>query len=156
MTIRLLVFDDEVLSCSKSGTIWGRVYFDLGDEDFPGRGWSDMVVAFVAAWQSALVQLARLDKHKERVYFMDGPYAIDVTLCGEGTVTLDFIHDDATKDSRKTRIDALLRNAVSVSDQLLSICKVRGWLDGNDIHELIVTRQQGVEILATLASNMQH
>src|SRR5262245_13760143 len=105
MTIRLLVFDDELLSRSKSGTAWGRVYFDLGNEAFPDRGWSDMVVAFAEAWLSALIGLARFDKHKERVYFMDGPFAIDITLRGEGMVTLDFIHNDVTRHSMTARID---------------------------------------------------
>jgi len=150
MDIRLLIFDDELLSRSKSGTLWGRIYFDLGQEAFPDRGWSDMVVAFIGAWQKALIQIATFDADRRRVHFMDGPFAIDITPCADGFVILHFIHKDLVKHSMKGHINDLLQDAVSSSNHLLSICERHGWLRDPETQELMFTTQGGVETLAAL------
>ncbi len=85
-----------------------------------------------------------------------GHSLFDITLLGEGMVRLDFMHKDATTHAMKALIHELLRNAVSASDGLLSICKGHGWLRDSDTQKLVVTLQQGVETLTMLDSNMQH
>jgi hypothetical protein len=153
VTVRLLVFDDELLSVSKSGSVWGRIYFDLGDRAFPDKGWSDLAVAVATAWLEALIQLTSAATRRERVHFMDGPLAVDVSLSSSGSVNLDFIHNDTIRHSAVARIDELLQNAVSSGDALLAICKHHGWSSDSAFPELIVNVQKGVEALARLRAD---
>jgi hypothetical protein len=57
-TLRLTVVDDKFFTRSKSGAIWGRVYFEIGDSFFPDKGWTDLIAAFTTAWLEALTRIA--------------------------------------------------------------------------------------------------
>ncbi len=39
-----IIFDAKSLELSNKGSITGILYFDFGDFQFPGIGWSDFVV----------------------------------------------------------------------------------------------------------------
>lgn len=150
MTVRLRVFDDELLNCSKSGTVWGRIYFDVGDSSFPDKGWSDMAVAVASAWLSGLIEVASIDSQKDRVYFMDGPASVEVTLGRNGLVNLDFLHKDSVKYSAKESLDGLLQDAIFAGDHLLTICKNHGWYGISDTEKLTLTVHRGREVLENL------
>lgn len=150
MSVQLLVFDDELLSVDKSGSVWGRVYFDLVDRAFPEKGWSDLVVAFATSWLEAIIQLASAARLRERVDFMDGPLAVDISLNDGGLVKLDFIYKNAVQYSEVAHIDELLENAVSVGDELLAICNRHGWSSDSDLSDLIVNVQKGANVLIRL------
>jgi hypothetical protein len=147
MTVRLLVFDDELLSRSKTGTVWGRIYFDLGDLAFPEKGWSDMAVVFLNSWLEAITQVAAAGTCTERVYFMDGPLAVDICVNAPGLANLTFLHKDIVRRLATARVDGLLQNAVSAGLEMLAICKRHGWSDDSDFLRLVSNVERGAKVL---------
>jgi hypothetical protein len=149
MNVRLLVFDDEVLSVAKSGAVWARIYFDLGDRAFPEKGWSDLAVAFATSWLEALT-LTSAGSSRERVDFMDGPLAVDISLNKPGLVDLSFIYKDAVQYSAVARLDELLQNAISAGTEVVKICRRQGWLSDPDFPHLTASIEKGMKALTVL------
>jgi len=149
MTLRLKIVDDESLACSKSGPIWGRVYFENDDWFFPEQDWTDMVVAFSNAWLEALVRMAAGATSRETVRLMDGPFQVALSSADNSFIEVNLIHKETVEHSVQVVLGDLLQNAVSVSKLLLMICQRRGWHDYDpDIKALADSLKRGVEVLA--------
>src|SRR5712691_6270066 len=115
-SLRLTVVDDKFFTRSQSGTIWGRVYFEIGDHFFPDNGWTDIVVAFSSAWLEALIRIGTESASRERVWFMDGPFVIDISAeGGHGLLGLSFLYKEAVRESTGARLRDLLQNAIAAS-----------------------------------------
>lgn len=148
--IQVKTSDDEFFTRSQSGAIWGRLYFELRDEAFPDRGWTDLVAGFAAAWLDALIRIAGGSKTQERVWFMDGPFAVEVLANNaHDLLKVTFLHKEAVKQSAEANVRELLENAISVSEEVLVSCKKRGWAD-TDVSNLEKAVQRGVEVLRGL------
>jgi hypothetical protein len=146
-TVRLLVFDDELLSRSKSGTVWGRIFFDLGAQSFPDNGWSDLVVVVTNAWIEGLLRIKAHTTETTKVSFMDGPLLVSISPTGSGLVQLDFIHKDCVKHSAITSFDELLQDAISAGKNLLDICRHHGWSSDPDYIRLVANVERGIRLL---------
>lgn len=131
LDVFLVVKEDQFFARSKTGTIWGTIYFQIGDDNqfFPAKGWTDMVAAFVAAWLLALVRVTNGTLANQRVHFFDGPFAVHFSLPHEGEVNLTFLHNEESKLSTIAEIRQLRVHAVSVGQELLLACQRRGWND---------------------------
>jgi hypothetical protein len=130
LDVFLAVEEDEFFARSNSGTIWGTIYFQIGDNQFfPGKGWTDMVAAFVAAWLEALVQVTNGTVANQRVYFFDGPFAVDFSVPQKGQVNLTFLHNEESKLFALVDVQQLRAHAASVGQELLLACQRRGWND---------------------------
>ena len=148
MTLRLVTIADEFFKRSASGTVWGRVYFESDGQFFPDSGWTDMVVPFSSAWLEALTRIASGSTDRETVWFMDGPFRLDLSMTSSGLLEITFVHKEAVKESTKASIEELLQDAISVGKQLVTSCKERGWPDSDDdIKCLVTATEQGVTAL---------
>jgi len=128
LDVLLVVQKDEFFSRSKSGAIWGTVYFQVGDNQFfPGQGWTDLVAAFVGVWVEGLLRVTDGICKKERVAFFDGPFAVDVSMPQKGFVNLDFVRDEKPVLSKTVEIKHLLAHGHAVARELLSHCEHRKW-----------------------------
>jgi len=145
--LRLLVFDDELLSRSQSETIWGRIYFEIGGEPFPESGWSDLVVAVTNAWLEAVLQATSGMSASTKVHFMDGPFHINIAPVAARLVSLGFAHRGIVKRSLTSPIDALLQDAISAGDKLLHICTDHGWSDDSDCSRLAANLRWAIKSL---------
>jgi len=144
--VSLVVKDDQFLTRSKHGTIWGTIYFHISDNTFfPGTGWTDLVAAFVRVWLDQLQRIARRTTTKERVPFFDGPLFVDLSVLPEGLVELRFIHKEEVKTTVTVSILDLLRNAESAAESLLSMCYRKGW-SNQDTEALKGLLQSGRQI----------
>lgn len=144
--MRLLLDDNEFLTRSQGGTVWGKVYFKLGDQFFPEHDWTDMVVAFAGAWLEALIRIANQSTKRETVWFLDGPFSISLFVASEHALEITFLHKDAVKHSTNELIANLLKDAVSTGSQLLRRCKQNGWLD-HDTETLQIALEKGSTLL---------
>ena len=135
--LRLNVFDDELLSRSRSGTVWGRIYFELSGDYFPDPGWSDMTVVFSDAWLRALVQIASTRSKTEQVHFMDGPFSVIIHSDRSGSAQVDLLHETSVKHSARVLLEQALKDAISVCERLISICQAHNWTDDTDYLRLL-------------------
>jgi hypothetical protein len=126
LDVLLVVQEDKSFALSKHGTIWGTVYFQIGENQFfPGQGSTDLVAAFVGAWVEGLVRVAEGISKQERVPFFDGPFAIDISMPEKGFVNLSFVRDEKSVISKTVEIKHLLAHGQSVARKLLSQCQKR-------------------------------
>ena len=132
LDVLLVVEDDGFFARSRSGAIWGTVYFQIGDgRFFPQRGWTDLVAGFVAAWLDGLLRVAGGISKNERVAFFDGPFAVNISMPQKGFVNLSFEHSEKSEMSKDVEAKQLLAHADSVARELLSKCQHKGW-ENND------------------------
>lgn len=130
LDVFLVVQEDGFFTRSKSGSIWGTVYFQIGESQFfPDKGWTDLVAAFVGGWLEGLLRIAEGISMKERVAFFDGPFAVDISMPQRGLVDLSFVHRDKPALSKAVEIKHLLAHGHSVARELLSLCQQRQWSD---------------------------
>jgi hypothetical protein len=135
MTIQLVANSQE-LERSKSGTIWGRVYFQVDDRSFPDQGWTDIAIGFTEAWLNALTRILS-GACEQTVRFLDGPFAVQLLAEGEDRVAVNFFHKEIPIGKAGALITDLMENAVSVSKSLLLACRQNAWSD-NDVTELVL------------------
>ena len=148
-SVEMKVTDDQFFTRSRSGAVWGRIYFEIGDSFFPDNGWTDLIVAFTTTWLEALTRIAVGSVASDRIWFMDGPFAIDVSASGRGLLKVTFLHKEAVKQSTEAGVRDLLENATTVSKQVLASSQQRGWT-GKDVADLAAATQRGVEALRNL------
>jgi hypothetical protein len=128
LDVLLVVHEDEFFARSKHGTIWGTVYFQIGENQFfPGQGWTDLVATFVGGWVEGLLRVAEGISKEERVPFFDGPFAVDISTAQKGFVNLEFLRDGKPMISKTADIRHLLVHGHSVARELLSLCQHKQW-----------------------------
>jgi hypothetical protein len=86
---------------------------------------------------------------KERVRFMDGPFAVHISAAENDLLEIAFLHKGAVKQSAEASVRGLLENAITVSQQVLASCQRRSWTD-RDVSNLEAAAQRGVEALRSL------
>lgn len=129
---RLIFQIDPFFKRSKSGSIWGTIYFENGDgQAFPDRGWTDLVAAFLRGWMSALVRIAHGTSSTERVVFYDGPMQVELNAKGRNLVEIIFFHREEPQVTAEEEMLHLLSGSARVSETLLTACEERDWYDAD-------------------------
>ncbi len=146
-----LVADTTSLMRSEIGTIFGNICFETEEGCFPDEGWTDLVVAFSSAWLNALIRIATGSARRESVWFMDGPFRLDLCANAPEQVQISFVRTQLQGESvlqtATASTEGLLRDAVSASEDLLRACEQKGWRDP-DCAELWSAADRGTAVLA--------
>jgi hypothetical protein len=134
-----LVVDTATLAKTPRGTITGAVWLRDGDAyaqaDFPEVGWSDSVVAVLAAWLPELQRLARTipatDANAD-CHFLDGPYLVTVRVERPGVWRLRCTErrtHGAASEGPEWRTDSgiFLASVTRAATTVLGFCDTRGW-----------------------------
>jgi hypothetical protein len=141
-TVQLVFVVDQFLKRSKSGSIWGTIYFQIADSEvFPDRGWTDMVGAFLRNWLDALISVAEGVAQKEESPFFDGPLSVHISSLDKNVVQLTFVRYEDTKNSAVATIGDLLRNAIAVAEEFLGVCGHQGWSNGDTEAVAVLSKQ---------------
>ena len=104
---------------------------------------SDIIVVILGWWAAAVLRLLRNSNGSERVHFMDGPYAIEISKSELGRLHLRMFagpgggREVATGEADVTRFATELSGQ---SRKLLNECKARGWWSA-DADELTLQLQ---------------
>lgn len=128
------------LNRTRLGTISGQVWFAFeGKKAFPEDGWTDILIPVVKAWIESLYRLREGRANSESVFFMEGPFRIDLFLFpGVDLVTIHFVRRgdaDALVESATGSLRELLTSATKTAKLIINQCKKLGW-SNDDIVEL--------------------
>ena len=125
-----LVTDLGRLHVRPQGPVTAGIWLVTGDTEFPMVGWSDFAVVILGWWMAALLRLLRNESRTERVHFMDGPYAVEISRTALGTLHFRMLagrsggHQVATGEAE---IRKFICELTAQSQKLLDECKVHGW-----------------------------
>jgi hypothetical protein len=74
-----LVVDPASIVFRRRGPATGDISLTMADTVFPAMGWNDYALVILDAWLGAVLRTVRRTSNTERVHFMEGPYAVDMT-----------------------------------------------------------------------------
>ncbi|MCB1020413.1 MAG: hypothetical protein KDC27_10820 [Acidobacteria bacterium] len=118
------------LNVRANGPVTAGIWFATDSSGFPMVGWTDFIVVILGWWVAAILRLLREDSGTERVYFMDGPYAVEVSKSAWGRLHLRMFagpgegQEVATGEADVTHFIAELSRQ---SQKLLDECELQGW-----------------------------
>lgn len=62
---------------------FGKIYIQLDDYAFPGKGWTDFGSDLIYWWMESLIKLLTKTEKKVRCSFMDGNYRFDLEISND-------------------------------------------------------------------------
>lgn len=93
-------------------------------------GWSDLIVVVLGWWAAAILRLLRNDSRMERVHFMDGPYAVEISRPASGRFHLRMFAGPSgglEVAAGEADVERFISELSSQSRTLLYECKLQGW-----------------------------
>jgi len=128
-----IIVDENSLDISKHGSIYGEIFFKVGETCFPGPEWDDFPVVILKWWIDAwkAIWIGKSGTASEFL-FMDGPVKIKIKKLNEETAALDFIRQGSKEPYVQCHIDQLKRALLVASRKVLREVNKRGWKT-NDI-----------------------
>jgi hypothetical protein len=131
MTIQThLVTELGTLHVHAQGPATAGIWLVTSGSEFPRAGWNDFVVVVLGWWSAAILRLLGDNPGRERVQFMDGPYAVEVSKAQSGRLQLRMFagpsggHEVAVGEAD---IKQFIRELVTQSGKLLDECRLREW-----------------------------
>jgi hypothetical protein len=107
----------------------GEIWVALGGSEFPARRWNDFIVVVLSAFVTAVRQVIDGAGHA-RVYFMDGPHAVDLAS-GDGAWIVRLVDTGSRETVRAESAvppAALLSSVLDAADEVLSAhARARSW-----------------------------
>jgi hypothetical protein len=129
-SLRLLTVP-ESLSRTAMRTRDSVIFFEFEKGFFPSEGWIDLAPDFSYAWLNAVMRIASGVSDSETVFFMDGPYVVELKAERPGFVYVHFFEDrpQGKIDRGGIRCSAkdLLEDAIFVMQRLRDACAKNGW-----------------------------
>ncbi len=108
----------------------GNIWLDVEGYKFPAEDWNDFVVVVLGWWANAMLRLLRNDSANETVNFMDGPYAVEVSITSAGMLrfrALEGIGRHIEKATGEAPPIAFVESLISQSREVISACRHQGW-----------------------------
>lgn len=128
--------DLESLEASQSGTIWGGVWIETTDENFPELGWNDMSVAFTCELAGALAAAKGRKHSSKRVHFYDGPFSLIIDSSSAGGLVVSLRGSGSEKVLNPIPATKAVENVLPTALGLLDACRARGWGENPDVVRL--------------------
>ena len=125
-----LVIDLGTLHVCANGPATAGIWLVTNNSEFPRAGWNDFIVVVLGWWSAAILRLLRNNSRTERVRFMDGPYAVEVSKEQSGKLQLRIFA--GSSGGREVAVgEADIKRFVSElatqSRKLLDECRLREW-----------------------------
>lgn len=97
---------------------------------FPMARWSDLVVVVLGWWVAAILRLLRSNSRRERLQFMDGPYAVEISRASTGRLRMQmFAGPSGGSEVAVGEADlvSFVGELAAQSRRLLEECRLREW-----------------------------
>jgi len=123
--------------------------FEVGNFAFPHTSWDDFVVPVITDWVIQLC-LKKLSIGKQRVLeFMEGSFAVYVTLINNEEVFLEFVKESVSKvvklDETTTTYEELRNEVISVAKDLILTLQQNSIID-RDYEALVAVMKRVKEM----------
>jgi hypothetical protein len=125
-----LVTELGTLSVRTQGPATAGIWLITDNFAFPGVGWNDFIVVVLSWWVAAILDLLHNDNSRKRVHFMDGPYAVELSLTPAGRLQLrQFVGASGGCEVAVGHADVrrFVDELSTQSRQVLEECRLRGW-----------------------------
>jgi len=122
------------LNVRPQGPATAGIWLTMNGSHFPMIGWNDFVVVVLGWWMAAIVRLLQNESVIERIDFMHGPYAVEISRMKSGRFQLrtfagpDGGHEVAVGEAA---VKAFVSELSIQSQKLLDECRLRGWWSPN-------------------------
>jgi hypothetical protein len=124
--VRVIVVPSSV-SPGTQGPATGEIAISFNDIVFPLPGWNDFIVVVLEAWASALLRLLRGTSRSERVHFMEGPYAVDISRVEGGAFRVCAIErPNRERFCVDVRPVSLVESVATAAEAVLLVCRQAG------------------------------
>jgi len=120
-----------------------------GEDTFPAVGWDDFGVVILGWWAGALCRILRSESKNELVHFMDGPYAVEVSMPEPGMLNFRMIARDVEVGTGAAEAKLFVANVIAQSQKLLDECRLQGgWSsDADHLASELMTLEQEARLL---------
>jgi hypothetical protein len=136
------------LNVRLQGPAIAGIWLTINGSHFPMIGWNDFIVVVLGWWTAAILRLLQNESASERIHFMDGPYAVEISRMKSGRFQLrtfagpDGGHEVAVGEAA---VKPFVSELSIQSRKLLDECRSRGWWsrDAEDLkaHLQIIDRE---------------
>jgi len=145
-----LFVDSSTLLLRKSGPAIAVICIVTGEDTFPGVGWDDFAVVILRWWAGALCRILRSESKNELVHFMDGPYAVEVSMPKPEVLNFRMLARDVEVGTGMAEAKLFVANLIAQSRKLLDECRLKGWWSSDADHlasELITLERKARPLL---------
>jgi len=141
----VLFVDSSTLLVRQSGPAIAVIYIVTGEDTFPGLGWDDFAVVILGWWAGALCRIIGRESKTELVRFMDGPYAVEVSMPEPEILNFRMFARDVEVGTGVAEAELFVANVIAQSQKLLDECRLKGGWSSDADHlasELITLKQE--------------
>lgn len=144
-----LFVDSSTIWVRQSGPAIAVIYIVTGEDTFPGVGWDDFAVVILGWWAGAFCRILRSESKNELVHFMDGPYAVEVSMPEPGMLNFRMIARDVEVGTGAAEAKLFVANVIAQSQKLLEECRSKGgWSsDANHLASELITLEREARLL---------
>lgn len=125
-----LVTELGMLKVRVHGPAIAGIWLVTGRDGFPMVGWTDFVVVLLGWWSRAILRLLGNNSGTERVNFMDGPYAVELSMAQSGKLRFRmFAGFSGGREAAvgEADIKRFISELATQSRKLLDECRLREW-----------------------------
>lgn len=124
--------DPSTMEPTGSGSIVGELWLTLNGVAFPHERWTDFVVPILTWFTNGLSKL-RDGADSVTVGFMEGPYAVEISVASEGRLRLRALVGANGNEELSTVVGAqdFAESILCSADAVLTECESRRWLDSH-------------------------
>jgi hypothetical protein len=115
--------DLSTLDLRRRGPATGNIVLLVDGEKFPAPAWNDFAIVILDAWIRALHQMTTRQSARERVHFMEGPYAVDLLRLQDGRLEVRAIAGDRRGACVRVAKRSMAEKAVATADSVLLRCQ---------------------------------
>lgn len=128
---------------TKSGTVAGKVCFDLGSVKFPEEEWSDFVVVVLGWWLEEVLKLADRAEGRSELLFMEGTFFVRVANDDSTGWLLECMDgkQQIPEFVKSIDRDIFMKSLLLAASQTIDSCRENEWLD-SALDRLVSLREQ--------------
>lgn len=126
----LLVAEAGSLRVGANDSATANIWLMLNGHEFPTRGWNDFAIVIMGWWADALLRLLRNTSRQELIQFMEGPYAVEITLNHPGKLMFRALQGPTRSTVTATSESAVLpfiQDFILRTQELLDACNRHDW-----------------------------